>query len=117
MKSGLIDAAYPNTEGGQAVNDAYVSFSSFLSDIVEGGTHLLKRYLNGSQWLDSHDKMRLVLTEVKTLLPKVQLKKSDVPSLVAKADQLIAAQDAFWNMYKTWVQESLVSAFDCGNGL
>ena len=48
VKSGLIDAAYPNAEGGAAVNDAYVSFTSFLGEIVEGGTHLLKRYLNGS---------------------------------------------------------------------
>ena len=40
VKSGLIDAAYPNAEGGAAVNDAYVSFTSFLGEIVEGDTHL-----------------------------------------------------------------------------
>ena len=39
--------------------------------------------------------MKSLLADTKYLIPKVQLKKADVSTLVAKAELLIAAQEAF----------------------
>ena len=51
------------------------------------------------------------------MIPKVQLKKADISTLVAKAELLIAAQEAFWTLYKTWIQQRVHVHFDDGHGM
>ena len=102
-KAGRIDAVYPNAEGAQGANDSYVSFMEFVGEVVQGGDYFLNRYLNGTQWLDRYDEMKLVLAETKVLIPKVQLKKAEVSSLVQKAEVLISAQEDFWNLYRACI--------------
>ena len=56
--------------------------------------------------------MKSLLTETKYLVPKVQLKKAEVSELVRKAEELIEAQEAFWNLYKVWIQRRVHTTFE-----
>ena len=105
-KTDLINAAFPNEEAGAGVNDSFISFIDFVKDVQTGGELMLARYLDGSVWLDSYDKMRAYLSETKTLLPKVQLKKASTSELVTQAEKLITVQDQFWTHYKKWLEQT-----------
>ena len=82
VKSGLIAAAYPNTEGADGGIDTFVAVCEFLKDTQIGGEMMVKRLLDGSFWVASYDQMRAELSEVRTLVPKVQLRRCVQLSLV-----------------------------------
>ena len=48
--------------------------------------------------------------------PKVQLRKAECSALVQMAEALIAAQKAFWTLYKGWIQQRVHVHFDDGHG-
>ena len=102
-KSDFIAAAYPNVEGLAGGVDTFLALCEFVTDVQKGGELMLKRLLDGSFWVACYDEMRAELSEVRTLIPKVQLSKAEPSQLVKKAEKLIASQDKFWSAYKTWL--------------
>ena len=102
-KSDRIAAAYPNEEGLAGGVDIFVSVCTFIKDVQLGGEMMVKRLLDGEFWVSSYDKMRAELSEVRTLVPKVQLRKAEPSQLVTQAEKLIASQEQFWNAYKAWL--------------
>ena len=108
-KSALITAAYPNEEGAAGGVDTFVAVCEFVKDVQEGGELMLKRLLDGAFWIASYDEMRAELSEVRTLVPKVQLRKAEPSQLVEKAEKLIASQEQFWSAYKTWLDCDLTN--------
>ena len=73
--------------------DPFVAVCEFMKDAQVGGELMLKRLLDGSFWVASYDQMRAELSEVRTLVPKVQLRKAEPSKLVEQAERLIAAQE------------------------
>ena len=91
--SGFIAAAYPNVEGADGGVDTFVAVCDFIKDAQVGGEKMLKRLLDGSIWVASYDQMRAELSEVRTFVPKVQLRKAEPSKLVEQAEKLIMAQE------------------------
>ena len=61
--------------------------------------------------------MKSLLADTKYLIPKVQLKNAECSTLVEKAEVLIAAQESFWTLYKTWIQQRVHTNFYDGHGM
>ena len=103
VKSDFIATAYPNEEGLDGGVDIFMAFCEFISGVQKGGELMLTRLLDGDFWVTCYDEMRAELSEVRTLVPKVQLSKAEPSQLVEKAEKLIASQDKFWSAYKKWL--------------
>ena len=106
-KAGLIAQAYPNQEGDQNGIDNFVSICSFVSEVQLGGELMVSRLLQGQFWLSAFDQMRAELSKVRTLVPKIQLRKADTSELIKQSEVLITAQESFWTAYKAWLDCSL----------
>ena len=107
VKSDFISTAYPNTDGVDGGADIFMAFCEFISDVQTGGALMITRLLDGTYWVTCYDEMRAELSEVRTLVPKVQFSKAEPSELVGKAEKLIASQEKFWSAYKAWLDVSL----------
>ena len=108
-KSGLIAQAYPNVEGDQGGVDNFVSVCSFVNEMQIGGELMIQRLFEGQYWLTAFDQMRAELSKVRTLVPKIQLRKAEPSELVKQSEVLINAQETFWNAYKAWLDCNLTN--------
>ena len=91
----MIAQAYPNQEGDQGGVDNFVSVCSFISEVELGGELMISRLLQGQFWLSAFDQMRAELSKVRTLVPKIQIRKADTSELIKQSEVLITAHESF----------------------